>query len=290
MEFAPPPMRAADTAAVTAHVEALIDEAMEFERDQQVPRDYLGGSRLGEACDRKLAYEFHKAKVDPGREFSGRTLRLFDRGHDNEARMAARLRAAGFNLITHKPDGGQIGWGVAPDPETGVRRIGGHLDGVIIGFATPEDWPDIATKQSAWAASLPFPLLWENKCLNSKSTGDVVDKGLATSKPVYWSQIHTYMAQKGLSHTLFTIENADNGKIWADLIPFDPSVAREALERGFRVIKTTDPTQLPRIGKVQEDFRCKFCSFQARCWSEPAAPKAAPTHVGGWSPFGPQRS
>ena len=49
----------------------VIDEALQVKQQQQTPRDYLGASRLGVACDRALQYEFLQVDVDPGREFPG---------------------------------------------------------------------------------------------------------------------------------------------------------------------------------------------------------------------------
>jgi hypothetical protein len=70
------------------------------------PRDYLGASRLGVACERALQFEYAKAPVDYGRDTQGRMLRIFERGHVMEDCMVAWLCDAGFDLRTQKPDGG----------------------------------------------------------------------------------------------------------------------------------------------------------------------------------------
>ena len=57
-------------------VNALIDAALIDRNRRQAPRDYLGGSRIGEPCARKLAYEYAHAAVDAGKGFDGRTLRI----------------------------------------------------------------------------------------------------------------------------------------------------------------------------------------------------------------------
>ena len=62
-------------------VNARIDDALTKSNGEREPRSYLGGSRLGESCSRKLQYEFLKAPRDPGEEFSGKTLRIFAVGH-----------------------------------------------------------------------------------------------------------------------------------------------------------------------------------------------------------------
>jgi len=59
-------------------ITSLIDGALIRERAGQRPRDYLGASRLGVACERALQYEYKHTPVDVGRDFSGRLLRIFE--------------------------------------------------------------------------------------------------------------------------------------------------------------------------------------------------------------------
>src|SRR5262245_678615 len=83
---------------VADRVNALIDNALIDRNRRQQPRDYLGGSRVGEPCARKLVYEYTRTLVDAGRGFDGRTLRIFDAGHQFEMLSIRWLRAAGFEL------------------------------------------------------------------------------------------------------------------------------------------------------------------------------------------------
>ena len=66
------------------------------------PRTYLGGSRLGHACERALQFEFAGAPKDDGADFSGQTLRIFEIGHALEDLAIRWLRAAGIELYTRK--------------------------------------------------------------------------------------------------------------------------------------------------------------------------------------------
>lgn len=255
MDFTPSPH-----AGFAAALQARIDAAMVAENAKQPPRNYLGASRLGEECSRALAYEYTKTPKDDGRSFSGKTLRIFDMGHDAETRVASYLRLAGFTLLTENADGKQFGYGVAWDDGKGCYRISGHLDGVIV-----DGWDEIVP------TSLSYPMLWENKGLGAKSWNDVVKKGLAKSKPVYHSQMALYQAQMGLSENpgLFTALNRDTGEIYAELVPFDASVAQAASDRGVRVISAQSPEELPRITTKEDDWRCKFCDWAKRCWTIP---------------------
>ena len=140
--------RSTDPVPLGARINAHIDAALVAERDAQRPRDYLGASRIGEPCARRLVYEFTKTPVDPGKEFAGQTLRIFEAGHVFEDLAIRWLRAAGFDLRTEKRGGGQFGF------ETASGRIRGHVDGVSVGGPNVE---------------ISWPVLWEHKALKASS-------------------------------------------------------------------------------------------------------------------------
>ena len=56
-------------ADATARINAHVDAALVARNQQQRPRDYLGGSRIGDACARKLVYEVVHTPKDAGRDF-----------------------------------------------------------------------------------------------------------------------------------------------------------------------------------------------------------------------------
>lgn len=66
---------------INEQISELIDAALLAEHQQQTPRNYLGASRLGVVCERALQYEYLHTAPDPGRDFSGRVLRVFEVGH-----------------------------------------------------------------------------------------------------------------------------------------------------------------------------------------------------------------
>jgi hypothetical protein len=261
--------------ASEAFVEAfnvLIDAAVKVDRDAQPVRTYLGASRLGEQCERALAYEWHNTLAGQRAEFTGRTYRIFQRGHDCEPRMASYLRLAGFQLLTEKQDGSgqQFGFAVAPDPVTGKSRISGHCDGVIVGWQAPE-WlhSDVWTTITA---SLKFPCLWENKGVNDKNYKKYLKDGIREANPVYYGQCQLYMGYLGLETALFTAENQNTCEIYPEVVPFDLRAAQATSDKGVRVIGTSNPEELPRVARSRDDFRCKWCDHQDRCWAAPAAP------------------
>lgn len=238
------------------NVTALVDVALQAENAGREKRRYLGGSRLGVACERALQFEYVDAPVDSGAEFPGRTLRIFEVGHALEDLAIRWLRLAGFDLYTRRKEGGQFGFSVADG------RIQGHLDGVIAG--APAE------------LGLTFPMLWECKTMNDKNWRDTVKKGVAVTKPVYAAQIATYQAYMepaipGIANNpaLFTAINKDTEELWFELVSFDAALAQRMSDRAVRVIQATEAgEQLPRIATGPGFYECKYCAWTHRCWSQ----------------------
>ena len=113
----------APSADAADRINAQVDAALE-PAPAQPPRDYLGGSRIGEPCARRLAYEVALTPVDDGKGFDGPRLRIFDAGHQFEDLTIRWLQAAGFELRTRGRDGRQFGFSIAGG------RVRGHIDGV----------------------------------------------------------------------------------------------------------------------------------------------------------------
>ena len=242
---------------IAERINAAVDAALEAERAATPPRDYLGASRLGLACERALQFEFARAPKDEGQDFSGRSLRIFAIGHQLEDLAIRWLRAAGLDLYTRKgnrPDGEQFGFSVAGG------RIRGHVDGIIA------DAPA--------ALGLRTPALWECKTMNARNWRACVKDGVTVSKPVYAAQIAIYQAYMeatvpGISAApaLFTAINKDTAELHHELVPFDAALAQRMSDRAVRILQATDAGDLlPRIAASRDFFECRFCAHAGRCW------------------------
>ena len=239
---------------VSEIVAPIVDAALQAERNKQPKRNYLGASRWGEACERKLGYEFHHTAKT--KNFSGQGFSIFDAGHDYEERVVEYLRLAGFKLENETENGKQIGFFVAEG------KLGGHCDGILHGG--PID--------------LPYPLIFECKSLNDKSFNDTKRKGVKDSKPVYYAQIQTYCAYFDIAGGgLFVAINKNDGEIYYEHVPFDARNAQEASDRAIRVISSHHPNELPRITGDPSNFVCKFCDYAGTCWAQDAQQKQAIT-------------
>lgn len=247
-------------ASFAERVNATIDAALTADNAGRSPRDYLGGSRLGHACERALQFEFTATPKDEGQDFSGQLLRIFAIGHELEALAIRWLRGAGFEIYTQKgnrPDGGQFGFSVAGG------RIRGHVDGIIA------DAPAVL--------GLAVPALWECKTMNAKNWRACVKDGVTKSKPVYAAQIAVYQAYMepsvpgiSVAPALFTAINKDTADLHHELVPFDADLAQRMSDRGVRILQATDAGELlPRVAANRDFFECRFCAHAERCWGLP---------------------
>jgi hypothetical protein len=240
------------------HVNAAIDAALVARQTASPPRTYLGGSRLGHACERALQFEFLQAPKDEGADFDGRILRIFGIGHALEDVAVDWLRAAGFDLYTRRgncPDGEPFGLSVAGG------RIRGHVDGILAGG------PAIP--------GMAFPALWECKTMNAKAWRETASKGVAVAKPIYAVQIAVYQAYMDAAvpgvadhPALFTAINKDTAELHHELVPFNAELAQRMSDRAVRILRATDAGELlPRLARERDHFECRMCAYANRCWS-----------------------
>ena len=231
-------------------INAVVEAALTAKRATQAPRQYLGASAIGEACERRIQYDYAGAPRDPGKDFEGKTLRIFDRGHSFEELARGWLIDAGFDVSswserTKQPHGFSQADG----------KFRGHVDGVIV------SGPDIA--------GVGYPCLWEHKALGGKGAREVERHGLKKAKPGYYAQVQIYMAYLDLTQhpAIFTVTNADTAEQQHLLIPFDPEEAQRQTDKAVRIIQATEAGDLlPRGFAGPDYFECRFCGFSARCW------------------------
>jgi len=226
-------------ASTAARINALVAAAR-----ARPARDYLGGSRIGEPCARKLVYEVQQAPKD--HDVDGAMLRIFAAGHVFEDLTIAWLRAAGFDLRTRKRNGEQFGFSVAGG------RLRGHIDGVVVAG------PDVG---------IPWPALFEHKALKSASWCDLARHGVRAAKPVYYAQIQLYMAYMGLEAALFTAMNKDTQALHHEAVAFDPAAAQALSDRAVAILRAAAHGELPpRIAASPDHYLCRFCAYARRCW------------------------
>ncbi len=232
--------------SIAQRINVLIDVALVRAHRDQPARDYLGASRLGEPCARRLAYEITHTLPDEGRDIDGAMLRVFEAGHRFEVLSIEWLRAAGFDLRTRRRDGSQFGFTAAGG------RLRGHIDGVIVAG------PDVGVR---------WPALFEHKALNAKSWSDLVKRGVRSAKPIYFAQVQIYLAYMELAHALFTAMNKDSQELYHEVVPFDPAAAQALSDKAVEILRAADAAELPpRIAADADFYLCRACEYAKRCW------------------------
>ena len=201
-------------------------------------RPHLGGSQIGNSCERALWYQFRHADRP---HFQGRQLRLFQTGDREEERIVQNLRDIGVTVWDR-------------DPETGKQirftACAGHfalsLDGVAEGL--PE------SKQ---------PHNLEFKTMNDKNFKALKAKGLEEAKPVYYAQAQVGMHLSGLQRCAFIVVNKNDDEMYMERIHYDPAVGMKLVAKAESIIFAEQPPS--RISNDPAWFECKFCAFHNVC-------------------------
>ena len=144
-------------------ISAAVDNGIIVNEKKREKRKYIGASSIGDECSRKIQYRYLNYPIDPDKEFSARTLRIFQFGHNIEDYAAKWLRDAGFDLRTEDKQGEQFGFSIAND------QIKGHIDGVVCDGPVP----------------MSYPSLWECKSANDKKFQAFVRMGVAKANSTY---------------------------------------------------------------------------------------------------------
>lgn len=202
-------------------------------------RSHLGGSLIGRECSRDIWMGFRWV-VKP--QFSGRILRLFNRGHLEEARFIALLLTIGCQVYQQDAEGKQFRITHAEG------HMGGSGDGVVI------NCPDVPEGQ---------PALCEFKTHSSKSFAELKAKGVYEAKFEHYVQMNVYMRKMGLALALYMAVNKDTDELHAEIIVLDPILADKFLDRGTGLIYTETPPD--RISNTPGFFKCKFCDKAQAC-------------------------
>ncbi len=239
-----PPENKGDVSKI---INPFIDTALVEANKREPERKYLGASSLGEPCKRKLQYRYMRTEKDEGKDFDGKTLRIFQVGHNFEELAVAWLVQAGFNLLTHDKQGRQFGF------DTSEGEIQGHVDGIIT------DGP------VAWE----YPFLWECKSANDRKFKEFQSKGVEKANSVYYAQVVVYQAYMGLMNNpaLFTVVNKNTQEIYFEKVPFDAKVAQRVSDSAVSILKAVENNELmPRVAAKSDSFLCKWCEFKNKCW------------------------
>lgn len=210
-------------------------------------RPHLGASMIGSECHRYLWYAFRWANKP---DFEGRMLRLFERGHREEAWIVEELVAIGMRVETvdrTQPIDAETG----THPQYRFKEHGGHfagsVDGALLGvIEAPKTWH-----------------LLEVKTSNDKRFIVLQKEGVEKSNPRHHDQMQIYMHELKLKRALYICVNKNNDHIYTERIKYDKDTALAILAKAGTIISAPEP-----LTKLSEDpafWSCKFCDSRPHC-------------------------
>lgn len=208
-------------------------------KHQDEHRSHLGASVIGHDCWRYSWYAFRWIKSEL---FSGRMLRLFQRGHDEEPKCIANLRGIGFQIWDAETPGGDQ-----------FRIVGakGHYGGSTdsVGGSPYPDFPE--------------KLICEFKTHNYKSFSHLINKKLVVAKPRHYAQMCNYGKAFGIKYGLYYAVGKNDDDIHIEIVELDWTLADDLYKKAEDIIFS--PVPPPKIALQADYFECKMCPFKGPC-------------------------
>lgn len=210
-----------------------------YRTDEFPYRSHLGASGVGGDCARAIWYGFHWATRP---KFDGRLLRLFNRGHLEEARFIAMLLTIGADVYQQDENGKQFRISDA------AGHFGGSGDGIVVNI--PDLEPGV-------------PALCEFKTSAEKPFLKLEKEGVRESKFEHYVQMQVYMRKMGIAAALYMVVNKNNDKLYAEIVPFNAEVADQYIDRGVKLVwMDTEPA---KINESPGWYQCKWCDHRPVC-------------------------
>ena len=229
---------------MTAIPEAIISTASLIDRHHEnhaePPRPHMGCSLLGHPCDRYLWLSFRHAVQE---QFSGRMLRLFRRGQNEEAVVVSDLRAIGVDVQSTGASQSRVKFDC---------HVSGSVDGII-----ESGLPESPKKRH----------ILEIKTYNRKSFDKLTKDGVQKTKFQHYVQMQLYMLGAGIDRAFYIAICKDSDEIYTERIRFDKEMAEKYLERGKR-IALAERMPEPMPGASASWWTCKYCPAYSMCWEK----------------------
>ena len=264
-------------------------------------RNHLGGSQIGEECQRKLWYIFRwvlKDKMEKEDNTAaenltnrGRMQRLFQRGHKEEFSFIEYLEGIGCkvwaddlnnNVLWYHPESDcytveskehdeeiDLNLVDVSDEEKHIKRARAdglqfkqyRISGVNGHFGGSLD----GIVKLPERFEIDEPLLLEFKTSATKGFKDLVKKGVAMSKPVHFAQMSTYGYYYHFTHALYMCVCKETDALHIEIVKLDHNLGLQMFRKAERII--ISQTEPPKLSENETFFKCKWCHFNKICHS-----------------------
>jgi hypothetical protein len=222
----------------TDNIANRIYTAYEQRGAAEAPRPHLGASIMGHHCERYIWLQFRWAVIE---KFEGRMLRLFNRGHREEALLVKDLRDAGLDIHDF-------------DPKTRKQfnikdgHLGGSLDGIIY-----QGVPEAPKKRH----------IAEFKTHSLKSFDALVKDGVEKAKLQHYVQMQVYMHYTGIDRALYVAVCKNDDHIFTERVRYAKEKALSFIERAKRLASSDNIP--PPITSDPTWWQCKMCPAHSFC-------------------------
>lgn len=229
-------MSTPETRLIDQKISDSIDSACQ-KLMQDGPRKHIGASVIGHNCKAYIWLHFRWAKWEV---FSGRMLRLFDRGNEEENRVKRWFNAAGITIL---------------DTQAKFSSCNGHFGGSCDGII-----------QLPAVIGYDEPILWECKTYKDGSDWKALwdKRDLVLSNKKHFSQMCVYGLKLGLNYGLYTAVNKNNDQIYYEFLKLDHVYGQSMGDRANEIINSQEMPQ--GLGKSKAYFECKMCNFCGICY------------------------
>jgi len=214
-------------------LERLVDQYHEKVNADEQPRAYLGCSIAGYRCERRIWLTFRWAVRE---RFTGRMLRMFRRGREEERLVLEDLRAIGCVITDCQKE-------VVLTP-----YIKGHVDGIIT-----SGLPEHENEQ----------FVLEIKTFSSNAFTQLTRKGVKEARHDHWVQMQLYMLGLGIPQALYFAVCKDDDRIYTEIVQFDAERAQSILNKLDRL--TMETRLPPPISRDPTWWECKGCPAYSFC-------------------------
>lgn len=221
-------------------LEPLIPKMEDAYRGESSPfRSHLGASLIGRECNRELYLSFRWASK---KKIESRILRLFNRGHLEEARFLSLLQMIGCDIWYETEDGGQFRF----------SDVYGHFGSALDGVA--KKVPGIDPEMPCYA---------EFKTASDKVFNKIKANGIKEEKFEHYAQMNVCMHEMKLPMGLYMVVNKNDDELYAEYVPFDAECANAHIYKAEHVIFTDAAPK--RISDNPTWWKCKYCDQRSVC-------------------------
>lgn len=217
-----------------------------FRDEEESFRSHMGASIMGEKCGRAIWYSFRWATKAA---FTGRMVRLFNRGHLEEPRFIAMLMTIGATIYQVDANGKQYR----------ITGSSGHYGGSGDGIAA--NLPGLAPGTHS---------LLEFKTHNDDSFKKLVKEGVRSSKFEHFAQMQQYMRKMGIPVALYMAVNKNTDELYCEWVALDSETADLFIDRADKIVWMQNAP--PRIGSPPSpgNWDCKWCQHRPVCFLKAA--------------------